>query len=590
MAVTRYKLALGNARFPLVSTWGQRAVVIPSMDLATRTFRGYQGEEENLDYNIPQVLYCENVVPVTNGLKSVCYVKFANAQAGAEDFDQVFPLRDSQERVLLFSPSKGQNYRYNPELGTWSIQNLTTIFGLNTPTSYTLSEDSEHTPATAKVTRAYVDGKTIVAYSRLGYRETADPPGPPTLDGSLFLWQDNGSGLASIPLDSSIVVNLDIPIGEIDGVASSNGYLIVWSGLTVYWALFNGTAFDFKIYNAGEPTGSGFQIPEDLEGNITAIIPVAGGFIIFSNKNAVASFYTSNNFTQPWVFRKISNAGGVESYEQVTVEGNLAAVYAYTTGGIQRISLNSAESEFPDVADFLGSRYIEHFSTSDYSFYTGQVNAEAFVKVTYCGQRFLVISYGTYPGIYSYALVFDTRLKRWGKLRIVHRDCFSYSYGTQEGDLTYAAMWDVMYADVPELEYEDAVISSGGLVYPRQAIAFLLNTGEIRVAAMDYRLKSEDDLSEAFVLIGRNQLSRTRYTTLHEVEVEGLRAGGKVVCFPSSNGIDFSRSVPGYVREQTANYSEWGFDMPTGKNFTLFVSGDFALTTMILHATTDGMI
>jgi hypothetical protein len=586
MAVSRYKLALNNARFPLVSEWGSRAVLIPSMDVAGRANRGFQGSEENIDYDVPQIIYGENFVPVTNGVKSVSYLRIIDPTVN-DDFDQIFPLRDETENTVLYSPGDGQNYVYDKLAGLWTTQPSTVLYGVY---NYQLSGDTPESPATAQVTRAYVDGKTFVCYSRIGLRLNTDPPTPMTKDGSIFLWEPTTSTL--VPIDAAgntIIANLPLQPGQIGGVAGSNGYLLIWSGLTIYWAPFNGTSFDYDIYANGEVTGAGNQIPEDLQGPITTIIPVSGGYIIFTTKNAVAAFYNANNFGSPWIFKLIGDAGGIESYEQATVEGNLAAIYAYTTGGMQRISLNQAEDTFPDVTDFLGGRYIESFNTGDLTFESAASGSEFFTKVTYCGQRFLVISYGYMPGLFSYALVYDAGLKRWGKLRIVHRDCFFYSYGSQEEDITYNMLQDVSYDETDPTAYDDMIIASGNLVYPRQSVAFLLATGEVKLAVLDYRAK--DDESEAFVLIGKNQLSRARLSTVHSVEIEGLREGGSVAILRSVNGATYDyqdTDTAGYLREQTANFAEYGFNEVTGKNFTLYINGDFFLTTAILEATNDG--
>jgi hypothetical protein len=441
-----------------------------------------------------------------------------------------------------------------------------------------------------------VDGKTFVCYGRVGVR-TGSASGAVTDDGSLFYWDPLTESLQTVLnlTYATLIKNLDrldrygnrvLPDGEIGGIASSNGYLLIWSGLTVHWALWDGASFDFIEYAAGEVTGAGYQIPEDVKGPITALVPVTGGFIIFTTKNAVAAFYNSNNFASPWIFRQISNAGGIESYEQTTEDANLGAIYAHTTGGLQRITLNAAETSFPDVTDFLGLRLQETFNPSSLQFERGLVTADFFTKLSFCGQRFLVISYGTYPGIYSYALVYDAELKRWGKLRLAHRDCFAYSYGSQEAPLTYAMLGDVPYEDMDTIAYEDAVIAGGNLTYPRQSVAFLLETGEVKLAVMDTR-EPEDD-SQAFVLLGRFQLTRSRLSTLHEVEIEGLVAGGTVGVLRSTNGRTFASSELGYLREQSDDFAEYGFDMVTGKNFTLFVKGNFYLSSAILHVTNDG--
>lgn len=586
MTIQRYKLALNNARFPLVSTWGSRAVLVPSVDGAARTSRGFQGGEDNIDYDIPQILYGENFVPVVDGVKSVSYTRFI-APTVATDFDQIFPIRDADENTILFSPAKGKNYIYDEVAAAWtadwSIINV--LLALTAPSA--VSNTSPNTTATAKVTRAYVEGHTFICYSRLLATHIPQPP-IANFEASLYTWDPDTlalylvhpTELGAIPL----VLNLGIPLGEIDGVSSSNGYLIVWSGLTVYWAPFNGTAFDFELYANGEVTGAGNQIPEDLLGPITACVPVSGGFIIFTTKNAVAAFYNANNFASPWIFKAVANAGGLESFEQASVEGAVGLLYAYTTGGLQKITLNSAESDFPDVTDFLGGHFLESFNTGDLTLSEGSFTTEYFVKVTFCGQRFLAVSYGTYPGVYSYCLIYDSSLKRWGKLRIVHRDCFSYSYGVRDAEVTYNMLQDIPYESL-DIPYEDMIIEGGALTYPRQAVAFLKETGEVVVAVMDYR--DPDDISEAFVVVGKNQFSRSRLSTLHELEVEGLKTGGQVACWRSVNGATFETADVGVLREQTQQYSEWGFDNITGKNITFYIKGDFTLTTLIAHISND---
>ena len=56
MAVQRFKVALNNALFPLVSTKAQRAAFVPGLDAAPRTPRIFMGEDESVDYNLSQVI------------------------------------------------------------------------------------------------------------------------------------------------------------------------------------------------------------------------------------------------------------------------------------------------------------------------------------------------------------------------------------------------------------------------------------------------------------------------------------------------------------------------------------------------------
>lgn len=573
----RYRIALNNARFPFVSEWGPRAVVVQSADSASRQPNRWQGSEENIDFNLAQVLYGENFVPVANGLKSTSYEKIVDG-IGVTNFDQCFPLRDDQENTVLFSPAGGNNYRLLA--GVWDDQPCS---GVVDNAGYVLATD----PTNKRVTRAYVDGKTFVCYANLVTSAA------PQKDCSIFYWKPDTKNLVSVlhPSILGIIVNLPIPVGEIEGVSSSNGYLIVWSGLAVYWAPFNGTAFDFQVYSNGEVTGAGSQIPEDIKGPITAITPVSRGFIIWTTKNAIAAIYNANNFASPWIFAEVKNCGGVDSFEQVTeTGGNDGDIYAYTTSGMQKITLNSAESVFPDATDFLGARYIERFNDSTLEMEAGAMSLEMFVKVTMCGNRFLVISYGTYPGIYGFALVYDATLERWGKLRIIHRDCFAYSYGSLPAEITYSMLGDVEYDMLESTAYEDLTIAGGNLTYPRQSIAFMLESGEIQLAVMDEREQEGEQLYPSFVLLGKNQFTRSKFSTLHSVELEGSAASAEVHALVSLNGATFSSSSPGVLREATGNYTEWGFDLPTGKTITLLVKGKFHLSTVVLEVENDGSI
>jgi len=583
MAVNRYRIALNNARFPFISSWGARAVVVPSADTSSRQPRQFQGSDENIDFNLAQVLYGENFVPVAGGLKSVSYVKIDDGLEGVTDFDQIFPLRDEDENTVLYSPSKGKNYVLTP---TGWVSTLTTA--LITAEGYTLWSGD---PALSKVTRAYVEGKTFVCYSRLA---ATNDGGVTVVSASLFYWDPVAQALVSEldPVVDAMILALGTAAGiagdELDGIASSNGYLIIWSGLKVAWAPYNGTAFDFRVYANGEVTGAGFQVPEDVKGPITAITPVARGFIIWTTKNAVAAIYNANNFASPWIFSEIKNCGGVESFEQVSdVGGNKGDLYAYTTSGMQQVSLNSAESVFPDATDFLGARIIERFNEDALTFETGTMSLEMFVKVAVCANRFLVLSYGTYPGIYGFALVYDSVLDRWGKLRIIHRDCFAYSYGSLPADITYSMLGDVPYEMLDAIEYDALTLAGGNLTYPRQSIAFMLENGEIDLAVMDER-EPDTDTYPSFVLLGRNQLSRSKLVSLQSAEIEGAAATAEVAALTSDNGATYTKRDTGYLREAAENYTEWGFDLPTGKNFTLFIKGQFHLSTVMLETVNDG--
>lgn len=578
MAVNRFKVALNSARFPLVSTKGQRAVFVPGLDSATRTPKSFMGDELSADYNIAQIIYGENFMPVVEGVCSVGYEQLI-APTINNDFDQIFALRDAEENTVLYSPSHGRNYVYDTSVNQWSVTVFADIF----PTAFDTT--STETPETARVTYAYVDGKTFVCYARLKRLGVVTPeiPTPDPLDASLMFWDSATQTLT--PADT-LVTNLPFDVGTIDGISYSSGYLLVWSDITIAWAPFNGTAFDFAAYTNGAFTGAGNQIPEDVQGKIRAVVGLPGGFTMFTTKNCIAASYYSQNIASPWVFKEVANAGGVDSYEQTTVEGSLGALYAYTTTGIQKISLNSSEEVFPDVSDFIAGRYLERYSFGTHTARQAGTVLDFYTKIANIANRYIVISYGTYPGTYSFALVYDISLRRWGKLRMVHRDCFYYTYGAETASMTYSMLGDVTYTTADGTTYAAMEQAGAALVAAQHSLAFLKASGEVVIANWSNQNRASED--EAVVVIGRIQLSRQSNVQFNRAEIEGL-ASGRVYIQASHNGKDLAEPELLTDIETGPNYRVVG-GMVDCKNFNLVIEGTFDLSTQIIEAMTTGKI
>lgn len=569
MAVQRFKLPLNNASFPFVSTEAPRAVFIPGLDGAGRAPRGFVASEDSADYNLTQIIYGENFMPVGNGVRSVGYSQFI-APTVNTDFDSIFPLRDSDENYVIYSPGKGKNYVYDATTSAWTTETI--------PSIYSLTLDPTCNPANSKVTYAYVDGRTFVCFSRL----KSNDPSP--VDMSILLW-DPSTKTFSPP--GTVVQNLfsatggKMNVGEIDGISSSSGYLIVWSGIQMAWAFAQSSGdFNYETTISGEISGSGSVVPPDVKGPITAVIQVAGGFIAFTSRNAQGAQYNPNSLSIPWVFREIPDAGGVESYEQVTVEGNLGAVIAYTTAGMQKVSLNSSELIYPDLSDFISSRQIERYNSTAHTLSQDATTLDFYVKVAAVGDRYVVLSYGTYPGVYSFALVYDAGVKRWGKLRIVHRDCFYYNYGVVTGDITYSMLGDVDYDAFVSTSYGATTQQSNAFTAAPHGLAFLLETGEVQIA--DWSKQIRDTQDAGVLVIGRVQLTRARNVQLNRAEVEGL-SSGSVYIAPSYDGRTLATPQSMITISSVNEFKILGTMIDT-KNFNLIVEGTFDMSTIILEA------
>lgn len=565
MAVTRTKLAINNANLPPLSSSAQRASIQPGLDSAPRTPRVFMGDEDSADYNLVQVIYAENVMPSAHGVKSVGFVSVTGAGPDS-NFDTIFPLRDAEENAVYYSPAGGKNYVYNQADDTWTPTDYETIWSL------TLAIGND--PANSKVTYAYVDGKTFVCFSRL--------QSDGGVDMSIMQWD---AALQQLVPATTIIQNLPFTVGTIDGISSSNGYLLVWSGLEIAWAFFNGTDFNYEIYANGAFTGSGNQIPEDIQGPITAILGISGGFVAFSSRNCISANYHSQTIQSPWVFKEVTDAGGLESYEQATVESSLGKLMAYTSAGFQTISLNSAEHAHPAIADFITRREIEIYDFETHLLTKAAISTDSFVKVTAVGNRYIVISYGFFRGVFSYALVYDIALARWGKIRLRHRDCFAFNYGSgQVQDVTYASLLDVTYADLSDVAYSELTIPQEVITPAPRALAFLTQDGVVQLASWAVRPETVTDAS--VVVLGRVQLTRNKNIQLNRIEVDGLTSGS-VFIQASTNGRTIDRVEETVVVEQTDDYQCAGC-LVDCKNFGIVIEGKFDISTVICEAVPSG--
>jgi hypothetical protein len=250
---------------------------------------------------------------------------------------------------------------------------------------------------------------------------------------------------------------------------------------------------------------------------------------------------------------------------------------------MQSLSLNSAEITFPAVGDFIAARSSERYDSGSRTIIPGTISVDLFTKITAVGNRYVVVSYGYFPGIFSYALVHDLGLKRWGKMRIVHRDCFYYTQKPVGSGLTYAMLLDVSYSATAPETYADTNVATDRVTAAQHALAFLKSTGEVVLAIWSDETRAED---EAIAVIGRIQLSRTSNVQFNTAEVEGLKSG-EVGLMPSYDGRNLAATEVLTTIARQGDYRKAG-SLVDCKNFNLVVEGTFDLSTIIIEGTTAG--
>jgi hypothetical protein len=527
VAYDTFTALLNAAEFPFIADFFQRSIIIPSIDQPPRLPRYFAGAAEASNPELAQHFYCQNVLPTAEGLASVGFTQVIPALSPpSTEFDQAIILRDVDENNFLYVPARGKNYIYRADSPAW--QSVDPFVGW--------TKDI--------VSRAYVNGRTFVHFENFTTHE----------------YNTSGNTFPSVPFSG--LNNSDVTV-----IGASNNYLIAVAGITVYWS----SLVDPTDFVPSLQTGAGNAIPQDMKGIARAIVPISGGFVIYTTKNAIAALYT-NNARAPFVFREISNAGGVMGPEQISLEATLGFHYAWTTGGLQKISSNNAESLSSGAMDFLAGRVLEEFDLTTKTLTFQRLNEDLKVKLTYVSSRFLVISYGrpTNPlQVYTHALVYDLGLKRWGKLRIDHVDCLLYPYPNLPGVIT----------ETP----------------PKRSLAFLKSSGQIDLVIMDYRERA----NQGVILLGKYQLIRQKRVTFQFVELEGLHQAYPPSVFlqVSYDGkkLEAPEELQVLLNNGDGGVVKYGAPAPTthaksrtGVNFTLGVIGSFELNTATFTITRHG--
>lgn len=547
MAKQRFTGALNTADFPLVSILQKRTVVKTGADLNVRTPRNPNSTEDFTDQAIPQVLYLENVMPTGEGFQSVGYEKVIDGLPGATVFDQAITLRDFNENNFLFAPAGGLNYIFNANTGVWTSVNPQAA--IDKP-----------------VTRAYVNGRTFICYEGLGIFEYDAVAGTFTLKTVLGF------------------VNADIR-----GIGGSSNYLLIFTTLAVHWS----SLIDPLDFIPSLTTGAGFSIPQDVKARITAVLGIAGGFIVYTAKNAIAGVYT-NNSRAPFTFKEITNAGGILSYEQVTSEQSSGPHYAWTTGGLQKITIQGSEPVSAEVNDFIAGKLWEYYDPQIKLLQQVEsFKSEFAVKLAYISSRWLILSYNTSDadGIFNYALVYDTTLKRWGKLKINHVDCFYYPYPNVFGDLSYGNLVNTSYDQLGNASYGGLAVGLASDPPSKLCMGFMTSAGEVKLLEMDY---NKTEQQEGVIIFGKFQLTRNKLITMQTVDLEGVyqdTSTGNPQFFAyalaSFDGFKPDGNYPMRLLKQGNKLSRYAKRV-TAVNVSLLFVGTFAFSSYLLEATEDG--
>lgn len=539
MAVKRIRALINAASFPF--TYGHTGRSVTEIqDLNARMPSAFFGSPENAEFGVPQIIYAENVLPFAKGIFSVGFAQQAAAASPAyEYFDQAIVLRDASENLNLMVPAGGQNYIYHHDTGLW-----------DTHSTFAFAHDL--------VTWANVNGRTFVCYEKEKILE----------------YDPNTNTFSNV----AITYPSGFSIANVRGIGGAQNYLLFFTDIEIYWS----SALDITNF-ADLDHGAGNQTPTDLKGKITCILPLPGGFIAYTARNAVGATFT-NVAASPFAFKEVDNSGGVPSRERVASDANESGHYAWTSNGLQKLTLKRADPFAPDVTDFLVGNIWEQWNSTTKEVEQSEIGSAFSVKMNYVAGRYVVISYGQERNGFNAALVFDVALGRWGKLLIDHCDVFMYPYPTMDGDFFYDDLVGT-YNSLGENTYNDLDVVRLQVTTPKQGIAFLTRTGEIYILTLDFTQSTNSGVA----IFGHFQETRNNKITAQWIETEGLKDSGTptVSLLVSNDGTDRTYAVTIPLTSSTAKFKQYNC-RNTGENFDIAIEGSFVLTGLLMGVTRHG--
>lgn len=423
MAEYKFAAALNASTFPLVTRFQPRSVMIGQLDGKLRNPAAvYNDLSDNNPSNIPQVIYCENIMPTPQGCKTVGFVNLQAVYPGAGSADDVFTIRNGGTQAWFFSPAEGMNY-------------VTAALGAPWVSTNPLA-GAPLLVSTPQVSVAEVNGISYVCY----------------FGTKLLQW----NGAAFVDAGAALI---GIVATSIRSICSSGNYLVVmYSDNSVKWSSLT-NPLDFTPSTA---SGAGSQIPIDMRGAPLYLSQIAGGFLIHCSENTVAAVYTQN-VAQPWIFREVKNSGGMlftDNFAGVSRQSSTGTIYMYGTSGLQSLNLRDCDIIHPQVTEFFAGRLLEVFNGLT-NLLSVSLLTRFSVKLAFINNRYLCLSYGSTFNQYNYALIYDAALKRWGKLKADHTCIFNNPSANSQSDMMLMLR---MNGSCDLVNLDDRVLADNGVL------------------------------------------------------------------------------------------------------------------------------
>lgn len=395
MAQNRISLNLSAADFTLSYRFKGPSVIIPGQDQnAANAQAWFTGDSVQRGVNIPQLAYCENTVPTQEGYRSVAYRYFIEPPTTSERFVKILQVFDGNANSAILGVTADRK-----------------IF----------------------IVSAYTAGRWVPVVLPAGIHWDKFEGITTAVVIGFIVVHIKGVGLFTLDVPAGVLSDQNPYVGGIDpllinGVCASKGYLIAYDNRTIYWSSTE-NPLDFT---PSLITGAGSGKPEGAKGKIVLCKEISQGFIIYCGVNIISAAY-SNNKGIPWIFAVLSAGSGIRHEDAVAYDLNMTNHFAWTSAGLLGIELHRASPILPQVTDFIASGLIDSTVGYDTSPTTTFSDVDKEVRIAMIANRYVCISFGylgekvdnerQIPEL-KQSFIWDTQLKRWGKLNIDHIQIF----------------------------------------------------------------------------------------------------------------------------------------------------------------------
>jgi len=542
MAQIKFKADLDVAQYPLLFSAAPRTVVQDAPDGSSPYNRP--------PINHPQIMFAKDVLPTKWGYKSVGYKQLVPAATVANlSFTQEHNVTDpSQNKGLLGVTSDNHIYLLTAASPNWVDV---------TPVGWGGGD---------AVTHAIVNGQSYIYLGSYG----------------CYL-----VNIATVALTVQALTG--ITAGAILGCTGAVNYLILWDAAGyVYWSSTT-NPFDFV---PSLITGAGREIPADLNGKIIICIPLNNGFAIYSTRNIVLASF-SNNTQYPWIMRNANGSSGIDSYKKVSLGHDLGYHVAATFAGILQVTSQGCTTIVPEVADFLAANIYESYDSVNNAIIINNLPTPLAYRLTIIGARWTILSFGeaAATGVvqqFTDAFVYDSILKKWGKLSATHTCIFELNTNMEGVILPYNQASEIgqTYAAASPQTYNSTNITLNSPPQVGRIIGLLAADGTISVVTLDYNSINQNSV----LWLGKFQATRDYNLVMEELlveDVDSTNTNFSLLDIPSYNGRDLNTPVIPTVLEQGDQVRRYGL-RSEAQNHIIALLGSFDLSTLLITATLGG--